>query len=64
MEFVITFKLNEIYSIKNIPPLVIIQIVRHTTGEREGTSLNCFKVFFFNYIKQFSWSILFYLSLS
>ena len=31
--------------------------------EREGTSLNYFKVIF-NYIKQFSWSIILYLVLS
>ena len=31
--------------------------LRDVLQEREGTSLNYFKVFF-NYIKQFSWSLL------
>ena len=37
--------------------------LRDVQQEREGTSLNYFKVIF-NYIKQFSWSILVYLGAS
>ena len=37
--------------------------LRDVQQEREGTSLNYFKIFF-NYIKQFYWSILLYLGLS
>ena len=40
-----------------------IKKLRDVQQEREGTSLNYFKVFF-NYIEQFSQSILLYLSLS
>ena len=52
-----------------VVPLVLIcelslfEKLRDVQQEREGTSLNYFKVIF-NYIKQFFCSILFYLGLS
>ena len=43
--------------------ILLCKKLRDVQQERESTSLNYFKVIF-NYIKQFSWSILVYLGLS
>ena len=60
----------EIRKDQNITKIIVreksqpeLKKLRDVQQEREGTSLNYFKVVF-NYIKQFSWSVLLYLVLS